>query len=59
MSRALDDNGWTADKPQCPVRDLCLSYVIANETTATRWGIWGGTTPAQRERIHRRNRRRK
>ncbi|MGW8358672.1 WhiB family transcriptional regulator [Streptomyces wedmorensis] len=30
---------------QCPVRDACLSHALA---TPERFGIWGGTTAAQR-----------
>lgn len=32
----------------CPVRVDCLSHALA---TDTRYGIWGGLTPAQREQL--------
>jgi len=32
----------------CPVKALCANYaIVANE----QWGIWGGTTPAERKII--------
>lgn len=37
---------------QCPARLACLEYALeAEETTAGRYGIFGGTTPMQRRRI--------
>jgi WhiB family redox-sensing transcriptional regulator len=32
----------------CPVRSECLADVMAGEDPARRWGISGGTTPAER-----------
>jgi WhiB family redox-sensing transcriptional regulator len=32
----------------CPVRAECLADVMAAEDPARRWGISGGTTPAER-----------
>jgi WhiB family redox-sensing transcriptional regulator len=32
----------------CPVRAQCLAEVMAAEDPARRWGISGGTTPAER-----------
>ena len=32
----------------CPVRAECLADVMAGEDPARRWGISGGTTPAER-----------
>lgn len=32
----------------CPVRAECLADVLAAEDPARRWGISGGTTPAER-----------
>lgn len=34
----------------CPVRQPCYDEQIARETTHSTWGIWGGTTPAERSR---------
>lgn len=38
----------------CPVRAACLADVMATEDPARRWGITGGTTPADRTALHRR-----
>lgn len=35
----------------CPVRAECLADVMAAEDPARRWGISGGTTPAERAAI--------
>ncbi|MHA6796680.1 WhiB family transcriptional regulator [Pseudonocardia bannensis] len=32
----------------CPVRAVCLADALASEDPARRWGVIGGTTPAQR-----------
>lgn len=37
----------------CPCLDECAEWGISKE----RWGIWGGLTPKERERIRRRRRR--
>lgn len=34
----------------CPVRDQCLSWALS---TGEQWGIWGGHTSAERDRLHR------
>lgn len=33
----------------CPVVDLCLETAIA--VTGDDWGVWGGSTPTERERM--------
>lgn len=33
----------------CPVRAACLTWALANPAL-TEYGVWGGTTPAQRRR---------
>ncbi|MEU6696944.1 WhiB family transcriptional regulator [Pseudonocardia sp. NPDC046786] len=38
---------------RCPVRDACLADVMATEDPARRWGVCGGTTPAERTALHR------
>jgi WhiB family redox-sensing transcriptional regulator len=38
----------------CPVRRQCLEFATAN---ATVYGIWGGTTPEERQRVRRREQR--
>lgn len=38
----------------CPVRDLCADYAIANREE---YGIWGGLMPADRKRIRAQRRR--
>lgn len=38
----------------CEVRAQCLEFAQANDPI---YGIWGGTTPAERERTRRRQRR--
>ncbi len=40
---------------QCPVREACLEYALATDQP---FGIWGGTTEAERRSIRRRRRRR-
>lgn len=32
----------------CPVRQECLEYAILSEE---RWGVWGGMTAPERERL--------
>jgi WhiB family transcriptional regulator, redox-sensing transcriptional regulator len=39
----------------CPVRKQCLEFALTHEQT---YGIWGGTTPQDRQRDRRRRRRR-
>lgn len=34
----------------CPVRNLCLEYAMAN---SEEYGIWGGLTPMDRKRLRR------
>lgn len=36
---------------RCPVRAACLEQALARQE---RYGIWGGTTPDERRRMHRR-----
>jgi WhiB family redox-sensing transcriptional regulator len=38
---------------ECPVRTDCLNHALA---TNERFGIWGGTTEQQRDRMRRRGR---
>jgi WhiB family redox-sensing transcriptional regulator len=38
----------------CPVREKCLEFALSHELT---YGIWGGTTPEDRQRDRRRKRR--
>lgn len=50
MSRAEVAEARSVCGP-CPVRSDCLEYaLIADE----RWGVWGGLTAPERERIRRR-----
>ena len=35
----------------CPVRALCLADVMASEDPASRWGITGGLSPAERSQL--------
>lgn len=37
---------------RCIVRDDCLTYALQHESPSARYGIWGGTTPQQRQRLH-------
>jgi WhiB family transcriptional regulator, redox-sensing transcriptional regulator len=39
----------------CPVREKCLEFALRHELA---YGIWGGTTPEDRQRDRRRKRRR-
>jgi WhiB family transcriptional regulator, redox-sensing transcriptional regulator len=34
---------------ECPVRRACLDYAVAH---AELWGVWGGTTLAERRNMH-------
>jgi hypothetical protein len=44
--------GWRPYCARCPVADVCLYYALVCEADAAgRHGIWGGTTPATRQRI--------
>ena len=43
---ARDICNGTQDRPRCPVRDECLAYALHN---GERFGVFGGTTPSQRE----------
>lgn len=38
----------------CPIRDACLEYALKEKE---RYGMWGGTTPIERRRVERRQRR--
>ncbi len=38
----------------CPIKHACLQYAI---TTNEYWGVWGATTPAQRDRLRQQGRR--
>jgi len=39
---------------RCPVREACLEYALATDQP---FGVWGGTTEAERRAIRRRRRR--
>ncbi len=39
---------------RCPVQQECLDYAMAHESRDMRHGVWGGTTPLQRQRIGKR-----
>ncbi len=41
---------------RCPVRQDCLEYALAHESRDTRYGVWGGTTPLQRQRLGKKGR---
>ncbi len=41
---------------RCPVQAECLDYAMAHESRDMRHGIWGGTTPLQRQRIGKKGR---
>ena len=59
--RGHDPGIWYAREPAtdarricagCPVASHCLAAALRYETAAqTRFGIWGGTTPAHRQKI--------
>jgi WhiB family redox-sensing transcriptional regulator len=40
---------------RCPVRAECLDFALANDDPGRPYGIWGGTTGAERERLRRRH----
>lgn len=39
---------------RCPVSSECLAEALSYEGRGTRFGLWGGLTPAQRDRYRRR-----
>ncbi len=41
---------------RCPVQVECLEYALAHESRDMRHGVWGGTTPLQRQRIGKKGR---
>jgi WhiB family redox-sensing transcriptional regulator len=43
---------WSAKKlcARCPVLEECLAYALATNES---WGIWGGTSPTDRQEIRR------
>ncbi len=41
---------------RCPVQMECLEYALDTESRDMRHGIWGGTTPLQRQRIGKKGR---
>jgi WhiB family redox-sensing transcriptional regulator len=45
-----DNSGAKAVCRECPVREDCLEYALAN---GIRYGIWGGTSEGERKRIRR------
>ncbi len=54
----VDDRAVSVEPPRrvcrgCPVRAACLADVLATEDPARRFGITGGTTPAERRTLHR------
>ena len=51
-----EDEAWEAKAicAQCPVRQACLEYALANRE---REGVWGGTTERERRRVLRQRRR--
>lgn len=38
----------------CPIREACLAHALEEKE---RYGMWGGTTPIERRRVERRQRR--
>ena len=46
-----DERGAMELCGRCPVRELCLWSTMASEEAGCRFGVSGGTTPAQRERL--------
>ncbi len=41
---------------RCPVRQECLEYALVTESRDMRYGVWGGTTPLQRQRMGKKGR---
>jgi WhiB family redox-sensing transcriptional regulator len=48
--RGDDTSGAKAVCRECPVREDCLEYALAN---GIRYGIWGGTSERERKRLRR------
>lgn len=44
---------------RCPVRAECLAYALATVAPADDFGVWGGTSPQERQRIRKARRRRR
>lgn len=38
---------------RCPVARECIDFALSVEEPSARHGVWGGTTPREREVIHR------
>lgn len=66
--RGHDPNLWFPEWPKpneyrqarkicatCPVRKQCLDDALKRETGSLRYGMFGGTTPLERERISENN----
>ena len=54
----VDDRAPSVEPPRrvcraCPVRAACLADALSTEDPARRFGIVGGTTPAERRSLHR------
>ncbi len=41
---------------RCPVQAECLEYALDTESRDMRHGVWGGTTPLQRQRLGKKGR---
>ncbi|MDQ6797978.1 MAG: WhiB family transcriptional regulator [Actinomycetota bacterium] len=46
-----DERGAMELCSRCPVRELCLWSTLTSEEAGSRFGVSGGTTPTQRERL--------
>jgi WhiB family redox-sensing transcriptional regulator len=51
-SKRMREAGAKAVCQSCPVRAQCLSWAVA---VGEPYGIWGGTTPAEREELRQRS----
>jgi WhiB family redox-sensing transcriptional regulator len=42
---------------RCPVQLQCLNYAIVNFSRSSDWGVWGGTSPSERNQLRRKRKR--
>lgn len=49
--RPKDTHKAKAICEKCPIKKMCAVYAVVNGTIGSDFGVWGGTTPRQRDRV--------